>query len=70
MRERRAFVGKMKELIIDKQNSFDEHVNKLNENTEELKDMSFENQLDTSDVKDVLSAVLKILKEIKEIILI
>ncbi len=60
----------MKNLMIEKQNRFEESLNNLEENTKELECKEFDEDIDLSGVKSVLSEIVKLVKEIKEIILL
>ena len=63
-------MGKIKELLIDRQNDLAENIQKLEDNTKELECHDFENDIDPSKIKEVISEVLKLVKEIKEVILL
>lgn len=63
-------MGKMKELAIDHQNNINEAIQKLEENTKDLKCEDFDEVIDPSKVKEILSDVLKIIKEIKSLFLL
>ena len=63
-------MGRMKELMIDKQNDLESKVEELTDNTRELKEMSFDNDIDASKIKEIVSETLKVLRELKEIILL
>ena len=63
-------MGKMKELAIDHQNNINEAIQKLEENTKDLKCEDFDEVTDPSKVKEILSDVLKIIKEIKSLFLL
>lgn len=63
-------MGRMKEIMIDKENNFVSNLEKLEENTKELECQEFDENVDLDGVKGVLSEIVKLVKEIKEFILI
>lgn len=63
-------MGKMKELMIERQNDLETKLEELEDNTKELNEMTFDDDLSLTNVKEVVNEALRILKELKEIILI
>lgn len=63
-------MGKMKELMIEKENNLAENIAKLEENTEKLNEEDFDDEVDLSNVKCVISELVKLVKEIKELVLL
>ncbi len=63
-------MGRMKELMIDKQNDLESKVEELTDNTKDLKEMSFDEDIDVSKIKEIVNETLRVLKELKEIILL